>query len=67
MTDIRNIKPVSGGVERRDSLVSINLQFATEADAQAAYAAMARAVREGSLNIIAGLPPVANANTESQG
>ncbi|WP_336812287.1 hypothetical protein [Bosea sp. MMO-172] len=61
MTEDRTIKPVRGWVERRDNKISVNLEFDSDADAEAAFAGMARAMREGSLNIIAGVPPVSSA------
>lgn len=61
MTARRDIKPLRGAFELQDCKVSIDFEFATTAEAEAAFRAMTDAARAGSLNIIAGVPPAPNA------
>lgn len=57
----RHIKPLRGAFELQDSKVAVHFEFATEEEAEAAFRAMTDAARAGSLNIIAGVPPVPSA------
>lgn len=66
MSTPRNIRPLRGAFEIQDSKVSIDFEFATEAEAEAAFRAMTDAARAGCLNIIAGVAPTQKAQ-ESRG
>lgn len=60
MKKILDIKPLRGSFQREDSKVSLHFEFATEAEAEAAFAAITIAASKGLLNIIAGVPPIPN-------